>query len=900
MATASFQTPSNADAFDPDKTIDTGLDALTRTLGTTQSDPSFTATPGAAAPSIASAAEGADFGALNEDAGSSAASPVAAPTRDSGVGAPGDDNSVRSSINAVFGNTAATALIPQDNALDKFASYTYNISIYLSSPTAYSKLLRSSQKTTNGMQLLMQSGGAPQGSMGTAQKDSNSVDQSVLNTVGEQGINTDQAAPAAASRNQFFPLDFYIDDVKMRSLIMGKGTRGAHNVVELGFRIIEPNGISLFDNLFFACQEQAKSQGASPTQTQNYAAQNYLMVIRFYGYDQDGNLVNTAGEVVNFDQTLGPSAIIEKFIPFQFTGIKFRITNKLTEYECTAVCPQNGIGTGQARGVIPYNVEVTATTLKELLSGNAAYTANIPAPDSSRANNPSAETAPPVASAAPNPTIISGLAAALNKYELERVPGTFTIPDEYEIIIVDDAMQNAKTQPPTTKNRLTSNATVGMVIPADAAQAKLSSKQTVNFNSKNAAILAGTSIVQFIDQAVRNSTYIYDQQLTYPAVDAAGNEVDNDNDNKKKSSAFAWYRIGTQVTPKGYDFKRNDYAYKITYQISMYKVYGVRSDYFPVTKKNGVHKKYKYWFTGQNTQILTFEQDFNYLYYNAVNASKRNPAPHGREQEKNSWQTRSDINDQGQPGKTNEPGANAAAYLYSPADQARVKMSIVGDPAWLQQGELWNGLQGKEIYSKNFLTDGTINFENQEVLFEIEFNTPVDYDMDTGLMDPNRNSRPNSNVYVYKATEVTSNFSRGRFTQDLEGVLITFPAVATKTTNITDLNSESTRRFSNPAPATSDTRSLQTSGTDQLDPNSLGELGINTDLLDPNSLGELGINTDQLPQGGQVDLANTAAAPPPDPPTSGTQQVGVEPNVSFGFTPMAADPEPSQQIARDY
>jgi hypothetical protein len=894
-ATASAQIPSNADAFDPDKTTDTGLNAPTKTLDTTQSSPPSTATPGAAAPSIASDAKGTDFGALNEDAGSSAASPVASPARDSGKGAPGDDNSVRSSINAAYGSTAATALIPQDNVLDKYSSYTYNISIYIASPQAYAKLLQSPQKTTNGMQLLMQSGGAPQGTMGTAQKDSNSADQAVLNTVGELGINTDQAAPSAASRNQFFPLDYYIDDVKIRSLLMGKGTRGAHNAVELGFRISEPNGISLLDNLYFACQEQAKAQGATKS-PQNYAAQNYLMVIRFYGYDQDGNLVNVNGEVVNFDQTMGPTAIVEKFIPFQFTGIKFRVANKLTEYECSAVCPQNGIATGQARGVIPYNVEVTATTLKELLSGNAKYTTNnAPVPDSSRANT-SAETAPPVASAAPNPTIVSGLAAALNKFEQERVPGTFTIPDEYEIIIVDDAMQNAKTQPPRQDNKLTSNATVGMVIPADAAQAKLSSKQTVNFNSKNAAILAGTSIVQFIDQAVRNSTYIYDQQLTSPAVDKEGNEVDDkDTPNGKPAGPFAWYRIGTQVTPKGYDPKRNDYAYKITYQVSMYKVYGVRSDYFPVSRKNGVHKQYKHWFTGQNSQILTFEQDFNYLFYNTVNATNRTSTPYGREQEKNSWQTRSNISDQGQPGKTNEPGANAAAYLYSPADQARVKMSIVGDPAWLQQGELWNGLQGNKIYSNNFLTDGTINFENQEVLFEIEFNTPVDYDMDTGLMNPNQNVRPNYNVYVYKAVEVTSNFSRGRFTQDLDGVLITFPAKATKKTDITDLNSESTRRFSNPA--NNNSRTQQSAGTD---------------IIDPNSLGELGINTDQLTGGGQssaafaatdprrVDLENTAAAPPPDPPTSGTQQVGIEPNVSFGSTPMAADPEPPQQIARDY
>ena len=181
------------------------------------------------------------------------------------------------------------------------------------------------------------------------------------------------------------------------------------------------------------------------------------------------------------------------------------------------------------------------------------------------------------------------------------------------------------------------------------------------------------------------------------------------------------------------------------------------------------------------------------------------------------------------------------------------------------------------------------------MLFEIEFETPVDYDMDTGLMDPNRKSRPNYNVYVYKATEVTSNFSRGRFTQELNGVLITFPTVETKTTNITDLNSESTRRFSNPA-----------------DNNSRTQQSAETDIIDLNSLGELGYNTDQLTGGGQssaafaaidprrVDLANTTAAPPPAPPTSGTQQVGVEPDVSFGSTPMAADPEPPQQIARDY
>jgi hypothetical protein len=126
--------------------------------------------------------------------------------------------------------------------------------------------------------------------------------------------------------------------------LSGKGTGGAHNITELRFKIIEPNGISLLDNLFKATKQYIESGGgaSSTTVNNNYAAQNYLMVIRWYGYDSEGNMVTGTG-------TRDPSgksdlnSIVEKFIPFQFTGIKFRIANKLTEYECTAVCPQNVI-----------------------------------------------------------------------------------------------------------------------------------------------------------------------------------------------------------------------------------------------------------------------------------------------------------------------------------------------------------------------------------------------------------------------------------------------------------------------------------------------------------------------------------------------------------------------------
>ena len=599
----------------------------------------------------------------------------------------------------------------------------------------------------------------------------------------------------------------------------------------------------MLDNLYAATQQYAALQGSGVKQ--NYAAQMYLMVIRFYGYDADGNFVNIKGQVKNPDGSIGPEAVVEKFIPFVFSEIKFRIANKLTEYECRAFCPQNLINTGQGRGTIPYNIEITATTLKELLTGNltlasANQTANtgraapatgtaavaasrtntnnqLPAVGTDNAidnsnqnyaetapgylgltnpalasstvvagNSPTQGTAPPKASAAPKPTMFTGLCDALNKYQSEQVAtGMQTYADIYEIHILDQVLQDARTQPPVIKGSPTNYRSTTMTPPTTAADIKDGKKQSANNQTKNADIVAGTRIVRFIDMAVRNSSYIYDQQtklVTYD--DYTGKEITVSTGGA--AEALAWYRIGTEAEPIAYDPKRNDYAYKIKYQLSLYQVNGVKSDYFPPSKFPGAHKRYNYWFTGQNNSIINLEQDFNYLYYIVVNSKRapQNRTSNYKEYEKYLVQTRSNQSDQGQPGKVNEPGANAADYLYSPADQSRIKMTIIGDPAWLQQGELAFGLSGTGLYSRPFLNDGTINFERQEVLFEVAFNKPVDYDLETGLMDPGQKNYDANRAageagtarqsYIYKAVEVTSNFSRGRFTQDLEGVMVMF------------------------------------------------------------------------------------------------------------------------------
>jgi hypothetical protein len=654
------EVPTNAESTAPLEaeriTIDAqDLNAVDiRNIASTQSTPPITAAPGAVPPNNPGP---------NLSPGSAAPSTVfetgqtgAAPSDDAalgytyygatpGVGAASDDNTppnanaTRQAINDKFN----TPITPRPNVLDQYASYTYSLSIYIMSPQDYVRLLNDKKRVLPANQLLIQSGGAAQ-----------------------------------AGRNPRFGLDYYIDSLRMKSVVALKGTRGPHNVTEMEFRITEPNGISLLPNLFRATQDYvAKTTSGKSNKPLNYASQNYLLVIRFYGYDDLGNLVSAQQQ----DPTgsTDSNAVVEKFVPFQFTGIKFRVANRLTEYECRAVCPQNVIATVQGRGILPYNVQLTATTVKDLLTSSS----ELQVPTNPVENQSDAETArlnrqagaaPQKADAAPRAgTVIRGLADALNKFQRELVDKKiYDVADEYEFIIADPQIASAKVRPPGQTNLRN----VAQPKPQTAADAKNGAKQSVDNDSKSFMVTAGTSIIQFLDMTMRNSTYIFDQASWI--YDPKRNTLIPQG---VPANSFAWYRIGVQATPKtsdGYDGKRNDFAYKITYSINIYKVNAVDSPYFPNGRFQGTQKKYDYWFTGTNNSILNFEQSFDHLYYVTVNVNEGNPGvtrtSDYREQQKKIFAANSPESNQYNPGNTGEPAANAADRLYSPSDQGRITM----------------------------------------------------------------------------------------------------------------------------------------------------------------------------------------------------------------------------------
>jgi hypothetical protein len=105
--------------------------------------------------------------------------------------------------------------------------------MYLLNTDEYRKLIQSGRNENiasgdvgiDGGQLLIQSGGA----------------QASEPTAGQAKINR--------TRNPYFKLDYYIDSLSIKNVLPGKGTGMASASTNLKMTIIEPNGISLIDNL---------------------------------------------------------------------------------------------------------------------------------------------------------------------------------------------------------------------------------------------------------------------------------------------------------------------------------------------------------------------------------------------------------------------------------------------------------------------------------------------------------------------------------------------------------------------------------------------------------------------------------------------------------------------------
>ena len=396
-------------------------------------------------------------------------------------------------------------------------------------------------------------------------------------------------------------------------------------------------------------------------------------------------------------------------------------------------------------------------------------------PGESNMANAAAGLPPSNITAAPTPANVqtgTGLCAAINAYYAEQAINSGFIPDVYEIVFADPILGNASMIPKGPKEKEFTGATA-----FTSASSKLDpAKQSAPLQVRTRGTTAGQQIIQFIDQVLRSSRYIGDQQnVTW------NNDTNSWDPQGKAGQVFAWYNIVSNAIPLQYDPARNDFAYRLIFTITPYQT-PIQSEYFNGGVFRGVHKVYNYWFTGQNTQVLQYEQNFNTLWTQAITgdittANIRNTTNPNMLWKK-AYLPASNQTRQGGTGKTFEPAANAADILYT-NDYAKIKLSIIGDPAWIPSVV---PLTSGAFYSSPFNPDGSINSTASPPYFKFAWNRPEDYNLDTGLMDPgaaNFNSNRLMGIagdaqesVAYIAAKCHSSFKNGKFTQEIEGTWI--------------------------------------------------------------------------------------------------------------------------------
>ena len=621
----------------------------------------------------------------------------------------------------------------QYNPLGEFSSYTYQITLYMITPDAYDRFIDSGRQK---LDVLNQSSAKGQGG--------------AFIICQSGGINN-----SSTKRANGFQYDYYIDDLKIDSYVNGKSTQSATNVTDITFNVTEPYGFSFITNLKRAADQlQSYSKTKNYKDLQNPTRQFFILGLRFQGYDVDGKIMT--GKQNELNRTLDPkesdnsSGIFERYYDIIIRGIKFKINGQATVYNISANSLPPGIAMGLKHGFSNKEIQVTSDTV-----GGA---------------------------------VTEFLDKLTRQQEVMLSENKIKVKNTYNVVFQDSEIRDASIVNKADLNKFSYRMPVKQTAKStEAAASKLN--KPVDPNEKQLKFKNSTSILQAIENIIANSSYMRN------AVEAVYSNNPNQSDEILKNpdkSIISWYNISVKVTNAQWDDKVGDYAYTITYFIKKYITPIVLSAYAKISPKYyGPHKVYEYWYTGENREILNYEQSLDNAYFNVAVA----PSGTGQSQ---GGPVDVPVVAQMRPNEVRVSALDKAldtintyvTSLYDPGSYAKVKLTIIGDPDFLIQDSPGSI---KEVYDRFYGDDGfTINANGGQVFIEINFKEADDYDTNTGVLTINESIRfwayPSEiqnrvKGVSYMVLKVTSNFRGGKFTQELECIINTFPDAAVTSPN---------------------------------------------------------------------------------------------------------------------
>ena len=641
------------------------------------------------------------------------------------------------------------------NPLSNFSSSTYHITLYMVSPDAYNDFVQSGRKNINaktpGAYIVAQSGGTP---------------------------NTDISKRASG-----FELDFFIDNLRIDTVLPA----ASPTTTAMSFSITEPYGFSFITNLNKALNT-IRSVSSIPgystsTATFNPTRQFFILSVGFRGYDLNGKVMTNSDinkqNVLNTDIS-GSGQVFDHFYEIIITSMKFKLDGKETKYDIKAATMAPTMSFGTKLGTVP-DVTIVARTLAEALGGAGKDPVGVtgllsfmndqqdklvhPLPDP---KNASAESSKP-------------RQAYANVYKVEWKGADVDV----------SALKNATMASPADTDKAKQ---AGMPIKNSNQATVKAEKAAHNPLLRNIPMKAGVSIIAAINTLIKQSTWIEDR---LKVIQASKPEYDTDTENADTDPGkdeLKWYNLSSSVKIIGWNDQQNDFAYEITYIIQPYSTPAVGTSFVKAQSKYyGADKRYDYWLTGKNSEIIKIEQQFDNAYLNTMymgtGSNDGSSIP-------NSPNMLTNVEQQQRQGEGTTSQNATEIQLRDPAAYTKTKLQILGDPDYLMP----DTAQEPGFYTEDSYT---INPSSRQVFIEVSYKEAQDYQNSTGhlLINGNIQFFPYSaavqaklkGAMSYLLISVTSSFSKGAFIQDLTTAVNTFPNYVEPTTAASSTNTASGR-----------------------------------------------------------------------------------------------------------
>ena len=776
--------------------------------GASQPNPAGSTGTPTSSPAGAAGASGTTPGTAKTTAGGSTGPNTPPQTASS---TPADSNPTKSSTAWTYSKKSpqpvASASRPGkrlQNPLGELSSYTYQITMYMLTPDAYDAFVNTGRTKINAISNVTVD---PTSSPSAPPKGGTYI-------VAQSGGINNTSIPRAPN----FDYDYGIDDLQMRTLT-GRKENAPTVVTEISFKIYEPYGFSFLTNLrkagdtLYGSNQGNGNWGESGS---NKLRQLFVLGIKFLGYDASGRIATpnlklsdpTATGLLDPQNTATDGSLFEHFIDMQITSLKFKIDGRMVVYNIKGVQANVGKALNISRGTLKYQQNITEGTVGDAIE-KLMVNINKEEQDAVSGDKPSK--------------------GVPNRFEVIWMPGTELI---YQASMVSKADIDKSHWPGSAAKTS-----------AESNDATATKTQTADNNTTQVSLAPNQPLLSCFQQIVKQSQYMETQLAAVYTTDPQADPKTKGDPKIKPSQqvhSLSWINVTPQVSSIKWDDKTKDWAYTIQYLITEYKTPINTS---PMVNPNnnlypGPVKRYDYWYTGKNAEILSYEQTMDNTYMQVVvgvgdSALSAGAAEPSKGAGNSGTQTDSPV----QPGlqeatpRTGRTGYGMDAQnsfltaLFDAKAYLNAKVTIMGDPDWLPTDPVYNE---QIIYDTYYGTSGYgVSIASSQVFVEIDFKEAVDYTSETGTLSINESiafvpypktmtNKPKG--VSYQVIQIDHTLSGGSFKQTLSLIGNSFGDEANQKAITAAVEAENTKQSeveqqsSGPNPDNSDTTSSQSTG----------------------------------------------------------------------------------------